>query len=652
MRIIGKLFVLLLLLMLNASGLAQAVEKMEAPPSMRRVLRLDPRPSTFRLSARVFLRTDSLALASTIQVNYTNFTAEQRQAFQAAVDIWSQTVSSTVPIVINATWAQLDPGVLGQSGPISIWRDFTNSVPGRWYAVALANKLAGEDLDPTQADMEITFNTDYASMFYYGVDGHPAADKVDFVTTILHEICHGLGFFGSFSTDSGLGFWGYDSYPFIFDPLYSNLSNQQLITSFPNPSSELLGQMTSNNVFCTGAKTKQANGGNPVKIYAPATWQQGSSLVHWDEIYRNTPNGLMLYALSPGASIHDPGPFTLGLLQDIGWSTVSPSVPSITFSPASLNLSCSLGQNASPQTFQVWNSGGGTLTYSITDNVPWLSVTPTSGTSTGEHDTITVNYATSGLAAGTYQASITITGSGASNSPQNIPVTLNIRPALVAYYPFNGNADDASGNGYNGTVYGATLTQDRFGKSNSAYSFDGINGYIAIPGLWEVQKNDSALSFSAWSLTNSIDSDEHFMIYRACSVGEAKLTLFADKYSIAVKLADGNWYSADSAATNGKYNHIVGVYKKGEALELWVNGQLKTQTSIPNLDLFDNNGACTNDPPFVIGSYWTNSIHRWNGSLDDIRIYNVPLSASEIQTLYHEGEKKNSVSAVLQLLMD
>ena len=92
----------------------------------------------------------------------------------------------------------------------------------------------------------------------------------------------------------------FGTFPFIFDPLYANGSHQQLIntTLFPNPSSELLGQMTSDNIYCTGAKVMQANAGNPVKMYAPSPWAQGSSMVHWDEIYRDTPNALMRYAIS------------------------------------------------------------------------------------------------------------------------------------------------------------------------------------------------------------------------------------------------------------------------------------------------------------------------------------------------------------------
>jgi hypothetical protein len=328
MRLIGKILVLLLLLLVNIPGVAQALEKITVDPSMLRVLRLYPVPSTLRIPARVFPRAEALAPTTTILVNYTNFTTAQRQAFQAAVDIWSKTVSSTVPIVIDAKWAQLAPGVLGSSGPNAVYVNVPNGKPNTMYVVALANKLIGHDLEPGVADMSITFNTDYASTFYYGVDGKPPISQVDFMSVILHEICHGLGFLGTFSSSGGLGSWGWGSgYPIIFDPLYYNGSHQQLINTslFPNPSSELLGQITSNNIYCTGVKVKQANGGNPVKIYAPSSWQQGSSMSHWDEIYRNTINSLMLYAISPGASIHDPGPFTLGLLQDIGWTTATKS---------------------------------------------------------------------------------------------------------------------------------------------------------------------------------------------------------------------------------------------------------------------------------------------------------------------------------------
>jgi hypothetical protein len=89
--------------------------------------------------------------------------------------------------------------------------------------------------------------------------------------------------------------------------------------------------------------------------------------------------------------------------------THDPIPPEISRNPSTLYPSCTQGQNASSQSFEIWNSGGGTLSYSISDNVSWLSCSPTSGTSTGEHDTITVNYNTSGLSAGNHTTTIYIT---------------------------------------------------------------------------------------------------------------------------------------------------------------------------------------------------------------------------------------------------
>lgn len=104
--------------------------------------------------------------------------------------------------------------------------------------------------------------------------------------------------------------------------------------------------------------------------------------------------------------------------------------PTIARSPTSLSASAVQGQNASSQSFQVWNSGGGTLSYTASDDVSWLTVSPTNGSSTGSGQKVahTVAFSTSGLAAGTHRATISIAGSNATNSPQPIPVTLEVRP--------------------------------------------------------------------------------------------------------------------------------------------------------------------------------------------------------------------------------
>lgn len=63
----------------------------------------------------------------------------------------------------------------------------------------------------------------------------------------------------------------------------------------------------------------------------------------------------------------------------------------------------------------------------------------------------------------------------------NLYSQVKLDSGLVAFYPFNGNSDDESGNGNDGTVMGAMLTADRFGTDNSAYEFDGYSSYISIP---------------------------------------------------------------------------------------------------------------------------------------------------------------------------
>ncbi len=116
--------------------------------------------------------------------------------------------------------------------------------------------------------------------------------------------------------------------------------------------------------------------------------------------------------------------YLIGFLE----SYIPPAIPTIALSLASLSPSCFIGDDATSQTFDIWNSGTGTLTYTISDDAPWLVCTPDSGTSTGEHDTITVNYNTTSLAVGTYSATITIEDPEATNTPQTISVSLDVTP--------------------------------------------------------------------------------------------------------------------------------------------------------------------------------------------------------------------------------
>jgi len=103
--------------------------------------------------------------------------------------------------------------------------------------------------------------------------------------------------------------------------------------------------------------------------------------------------------------------------------------PLICCNPKSFSFSATEGgSNPADQTLEVSNSGVGTLTWSVSDNANWLSESPTTGSSTGEPDTVTVSVDVAGMSAGDYSASITIMADEAINSPRTVPVSLHISP--------------------------------------------------------------------------------------------------------------------------------------------------------------------------------------------------------------------------------
>ena len=103
------------------------------------------------------------------------------------------------------------------------------------------------------------------------------------------------------------------------------------------------------------------------------------------------------------------------------------AVPEISFKPESLAFTA-VGGGPTPadETLEVWNSGIDTINWMLSDDAAWLSENSTSGSSTGEHDTVAVSVDTTGMSAGDYSANITITAPGVNNSPQTVPVSLHV----------------------------------------------------------------------------------------------------------------------------------------------------------------------------------------------------------------------------------
>jgi hypothetical protein len=279
---------------------------------------------------------------STINVNYSgSWPANAKAAFEYAKHIWEVTLSSSVPVVVNATWKSMGANVLGSTAPHDAIRFTTSPGPGgalinAWYPIALANKLGSQDYNGSDVEIDASFNSDFPS-WYYGIDGKVGTNQWDFASVVLHELAHGLGFAGSMNVDSlGNGSWGSLGYPFIFDLFAVNGQNQKLtdINMFPNPSATLGGQLTSNQVFFDGPHAVAASGGREPQLYAPPNWEQGSSFSHLDESAYPAASGnaLMTPYLYNGEVEHAPGAITLGIFQDLGWGTQQ-KLPPRTFLP-------------------------------------------------------------------------------------------------------------------------------------------------------------------------------------------------------------------------------------------------------------------------------------------------------------------------------
>lgn len=253
-----------------------------------------------------------------IIVNYNGFPDEAIMAFNYAVDIWSVLLTSDVTVRIDAFWDDLGSSALAQAGPSNLHQNFANApLSDTYYPAALANALAGEDLSE-QSDLECTFNS--TANWYMGTDGATPAGTYDFVTAALHELAHGLGFIGSAYYTSGFGFIGTANVPYPYDHFTETLDSTALL-DLPNGSQTLGSALTSDHIYWNGGGGMGGVGGGRPRLYAPATYQVGSSYSHLNETTYapGTPNSLMTPGLNTAESNHNPGPALLGMFEDIGW---------------------------------------------------------------------------------------------------------------------------------------------------------------------------------------------------------------------------------------------------------------------------------------------------------------------------------------------
>ena len=264
-----------------------------------------------------------------IIVTYTGFTQQTRTAFQHAVDIWSSLIRSPVSIRINATFRDeggYQDGLITLGAASPTYR-FTYTAIQLWFVSALADQISEQELRVGEADIAIIFNSNTAVGWYFGTDGNTPSGKYDFVTIVLHEIAHGLGFHSSvYVDDSGTVNMGgvrtgNPSRPEVFDFFVEDTSENQIIL-LDDPSEALFKRFTSGNLFWNGTNGKAANNNNRPKLYAPSGWELASSYTHLDEntYPAGNSNSLITPITSRREAIHHPGPITLGMLEDMRWT--------------------------------------------------------------------------------------------------------------------------------------------------------------------------------------------------------------------------------------------------------------------------------------------------------------------------------------------
>ena len=272
-----------------------------------------------------FMETKGLKGGGSINIIYSGFPEQAKSAMDYAISILNSVLPSDAKFTIKASWRRITTsGVLGNSritGFAAGW-GINAEKPFVFYPVALAEKIAGKNLnDDSEGDIELVINS--SANWYFGTDGKTPSQRYDLVTVALHEICHGLGFFDSMDTDDNrtIGFYGIGSIPVIYDTFVENLTEKRIIDTllFDNFSASLLKEFTGGQLYFNGPLVSKYTLGIRPRLYAPSTWDPGSSVSHLDELRTLPPNTLMTPFIDLGEAIHDPGKLTLSILGDMGW---------------------------------------------------------------------------------------------------------------------------------------------------------------------------------------------------------------------------------------------------------------------------------------------------------------------------------------------
>jgi len=213
---------------------------------------------------------------------------------------------------------------------------------------------------------------------------------------------------------------------------------------------------------------------------------------------------------------------------------------------------------------------------------------------------------------------------------------INLEDGLLAHYPFNGNADDNSGNNNHGSGSNVSLTTDRFENPDSAFEFNGTNSVISVPNSDSLSSPTTELTLVAWINAPSwslVGSTTWAPVLMKSNVSTNAFQYRMSVGSNGMGTAINNWNNSAGSSAPISFNqwYLLVTTFKDDTLNGYLNGLLidsKPLTGPINLDT----------RPLEIGHDVPGAIEVFNGKIDDVRIYNRALNKHEIWELFNPND--------------
>jgi hypothetical protein len=211
----------------------------------------------------------------------------------------------------------------------------------------------------------------------------------------------------------------------------------------------------------------------------------------------------------------------------------------------------------------------------------------------------------------------------------------DITTGLIAYYPFDGNANDASGNGNHGSLVGGMVsTTDRFGNPNRAYEFNGLNSYISVPNSASLSSPSTACTQAGWVMlygVSKVGSGFNPLLMKSTEATNAFMyRMIANPTYIGA--AFNNWDTATSGAQTtplNQWHHVATVFNSS-TLKFYYDGALVATLPMVMTIAADSRAL-------TIGADVPGILEIFFGKIDEVRIYNRALTDSDVTEMYAEG---------------